>query len=95
MMVRIRNRTAHSQNVKFIFSARKVELLTNMDEKLFAKVQKQIISVNYSKESYDKYLKERTLPDKMRKILGTPLLLAVYFETQNTLDNLVGDIDRS
>lgn len=95
MMVRICNRTAHSQNVKFIFSARKVELLTNMDERLFAKVQKQIISVNYSKESYDEYLKKRILPDKMRKILGTPLLLAVYFETQNTLDNLVGDIDRS
>ena len=95
MMVRIRNRTDCSQNVKFIFSARKVELLTNMNKNLFTEGSKKIISVNYSKKSYNKYLKERTLSDKMRKILGTPLLLAVYFETQNTLDNLVGDIDRS
>ncbi len=95
MMVRIRNRTDCSQNVKFIFSARKAELLTNMNARFFTQASKQIISVNYSKKSYDEYLEERTLPDKMRKILGTPLLLAVYFETQNTLDNLVGDIDRS
>ena len=95
MIDRIHNHTERLQKIKFIFSARKVELLTNMNKNLFTEGSKKIISVNYSKESYNEYLKERTLPDKMRKILGTPLLLAVYFETQNTLDNLVGDIDRS
>ena len=95
MIDRIHNHTERFQKIKFIFSARKVELLTNMNKNLFTEGSKKIISVNYSKKSYNEYLKERTLSDKMRKILGTPLLLAVYFETQNTLDNLVGDIDRS
>lgn len=81
------------KKIKFVFSARNIDICENLYEYLFHRCEKRVYEICYRKKEFEKYFANNQieLTHDIKRILHTPLLAALYVKTKKTLNNIIGD----